>query len=116
MGKIVVMEKILVIFLVCFFVHLVNGEENKAEPTEPDKKVELTEEEKEVNLCIANNVEHVSRMGIQCVKETGKIHHLEKPDVEFVVKDHAAGCLKMFAEFVDRVREKCEEEVKETSE
>ena len=45
------MEKILVIFLVCFFAHFsVNGEEKK--PTEPDKKGELTEEEKEVNLCM----------------------------------------------------------------
>ena len=111
MGKILVMEKILVIFLVCFFVHLVNGEENKAEPTEPDKKVELTEEEKEVNFCIANEVVHVFRMGDQCVKVKNRIHQLEKPDVEFVVKDHAADCFKMFAGFIDRVREKCEKEV-----
>lgn len=110
------MGKILVIFLVCFSVHLVNGEENKVEPTEPDKKVELTEEEKEVNFCIANNVVHVFRMGDQCVKISNRIHQMEKPDVEFVVKDHAADCFKTFAGFIDGVREKCEEEVKKASE
>ena len=103
-------------FFSLFFRSFSEWEENKAEPTEPDKKVELTEEEKEVNFCIANEVVHVFRMGDQCVKIKNRIHQMEKPDVEFVVKDHAADCFKMFAGFIDRVREKCEKEVKETSE